>query len=392
MKISIDKSLQLEIDPEKNKKVLAINLGSENIYLNLNNLDNKKIYKLNTLKPMDKLKYIMSLAGVKSEVKTNKKNFNEDPLEDRKNHFLNLLKKRCDTTQFKKPLTKDFHFGIEIECFISKDNFDVESSTGGYVECHDCSGSGELTYTHHDSGSEIEGDCPHCENGQYYDEDYENDDNSSNHIEALQKYLKNKGITGLHVKDDGSIDPEDNDFFTVEIACLTTDFKNLEKLCRALVELEAKVNTSCGLHVHLDMRNKSNAQIEVIQHNLNKSLNILFAVVPKSRRTSNYCQKRVATEKYSAFNTGHLDTYGTIECRLHSGSTDFEKIKNWCLVLKSIVDRSTKVTRKIKYPNDFKHAFLLQDVLTDWLQNRYSKFTGEIDPSESLNFEESEAS
>lgn len=390
MKVSTTK--QLAFIPTND---LEISLGSDKFFVSLKNLNAKKISRLNGLKKeTDKLKYIMSLAGVKTKVEVPKFNVFIDPLGSRKNHFLNLLKSQSCNSNFKKPISNAFHFGIEIECIIPHDSLDTEdsSSLGANVSCYECEGRGNVTYTHRDSGSVIDGECPFCEgSGEVYDEDAENNEDTSSGIEALKTHLKGLGIKGLHVKSDSSIDHDHDDSFSVEIACLTTDFKNLEKLCNALKALNASVNKSCGLHVHLDMRGRSKTEIEVIEHNLKKSLDILFACVPESRRVSNYCQKRVANEKYSAFNTQHLNTYGTIECRLHSGSTDFEKIKNWCLVLKSIVDRTTKVSRKIKNISDFKNAFNLSEYSTNWITSRHLKFSGNDEIIETET-EQSEAS
>lgn len=369
-------------------KSIQLGLGkNENIFIPLK-LNEKKLAKMNSLKSdLDKIKYVLSMSGLKSKLAFQKPQASEDPLEDRKNHFLNLLRSRSNNSTFKKPISKDFHFGIEIECFIPYESLDVtESDCDNESECYECEGSGTLPVTHSNSGYETEVTCPFCDgNGTRIDEDSDNSSSEDRGIGALQDYLKNKAIKGLHVKSDSSIDP-DGRHFAVEIACLTTDFKNLEKLCKALNDLEAKVNTSCGLHVHLDMRAQDNDILEIIESNLKKSLDVLFKVVPKSRTTSSYCKKQVSTEKYSAFNCGHLRSYGTIECRLHSGSIDFQKIKNWSLVLKSLVDRHTLVNRKIKNVSDLVNAFKIQDEQKNWLEMRFKKFNGvEMTESESLD-------
>jgi len=391
--MKITKTLQLKLDGNQNKS-LEISLGPEKFFVPIS-LNPKKLHNLKTLKnETEKFKYIMSIAGIKSKIDIKRPESFNDPLRYRDNHFLNLLKSRSNNTDFKRPFTNDFHFGIEIECFIPNDSLDVSdysSDQSSMMPCCDCEETGRLDVTHRASGYETEITCPFCEgSGEVENEDYDGDSDESAGIEALQDYLKEKGIRGLHVKGDGSIDA-DSRCFAVEIACLTTDFKNLEKLCKELSNLDARVNKSCGLHVHLDMRGKNKEQLEVIELNLKKSLDVLFSCVPESRRESNYCVKRVSTDKYSAFNTGHLNNYGTIECRLHSGSTDFNKIKNWCLVLKSIVDKQDVENSSVNNIYRFCKYFKLDKSLKSWLESRYEKFSGPIE-TEHSDLEESEAS
>lgn len=333
------------------------------------NLNPRQVKTFLSLKDeADRLTYLLSFKGRRGRVNLNRFGRGSDSLSGNKNKFLHQFFNRCNTTSAKSPTSNKFHFGIEIECIIPYGNeFTRGQST---TECSTCEGSGTLYYRHRDSGHEIEDDCPDCDGIGEVDSDDYNEDTA---LDELANYLKKKGIKGLHVQSDGSLDPEDSsENFTAEISCLTSDFKNLEQLCKALAEVGAFVNTSCGLHVHLDMRGKYDDQLSIIKQNFENSLDVLFSLVPESRRGNSYCRKQVSTDKYSALNTGTLTKYKTFECRLHSGSVSFEKIKNWCEVLKAIVD--AKDTYFISDLKAFQKYFNLSEKLINWTDERYAKF------------------
>jgi hypothetical protein len=62
-------------------------------------------------------------------------------------------------------------------------------------------------------------------------------------------------------------------------------------------------------------------------------------MVPPSRLNNTYCKLSASGytgNRYHAINKTALKLFGTIEVRLHSGTTDFNKIANWCELLYSI--------------------------------------------------------
>lgn len=175
-------------------------------------------------------------------------------------------------------------------------------------------------------------------------------------------HLQNRGV---NVGNDSSIQNQDG-WHGLE---LRTPPHNLPELEYLLVEMyslchlyNADINDSCGLHVHA-----SHPDFD-INTNLNRLLglwvaieDVMFATQPESRLNSKYCQRRLAShviagfpklpkekqhmvrelgrsDRYYALNFASLSQHGTIECRLHAGTTNTDKIINWIKLLTAIYD------------------------------------------------------
>lgn len=202
-------------------------------------------------------------------------------------------------------------FGIEIECFLP--------------------GKAEWEHSYDDSRCD-DGEC-HCE------------ENSGQDNSALRKELKNKfqkaGLQDIEVKDDGSINAEDG-YYAAEITFTfsVNNFEKIAKVCKILNDNGAKVNKSCGMHVHIDMRKLSSQTVQDQGHNLVTALPILQRLVPKSRVKNSYCQdnkgKFNQKDRYYAINSKSLSEHNTIEVRLHSATTNPEKITQWVKLLNNI--------------------------------------------------------
>ena len=108
-----------------------------------------------------------------------------------------------------------------------------------------------------------------------------------------------------------------------------------------LSDLGAKVNKSCGLHVHLDCRKYTEPEVIEQAKKFGYTLDVLERLVPKSRRDNNYCKLEVGTpsgDRYKAINLASYRERQTIEVRLHSGTTDFNKIINWARLMHGILN------------------------------------------------------
>lgn len=133
-----------------------------------------------------------------------------------------------------------------------------------------------------------------------------------------------------------------------EICVLATETEIesvIEKVCAVLNDrLDASVNTSCGLHVHLDQRRKVALKA---YSRLVKAIPVLASVVPSSRLDNQYCtlnrdaDSMNVTGRYWAINPKSLDKHRTIEVRLHSGTTDPVKIISWIRLIRHIVARKS---------------------------------------------------
>lgn len=131
-----------------------------------------------------------------------------------------------------------------------------------------------------------------------------------------------------------------------EIRILDTEkniYATIRKVSKILKSIKAFSNKSCGLHVHLDMRNKNK---EECFKKLVNSLPRLKYKVASHRLNNEFCKlndlyKRMEiTERRSAINpqTGNKQT---IEVRLHEGTLNTKKINSWIKELLKIVNANT---------------------------------------------------
>lgn len=158
------------------------------------------------------------------------------------------------------------------------------------------------------------------------------------------------------------------------------DNAELKAVCAALTELRPKINHACGLHVWIDTRGMDWSEIQSILALWARYEPYFYELMPPSRHNNRYCKpmrtcswtdprgeqgpnhqlatKRALTannrqsftgendygqrfEKYSSLNLSRWKDIGMIEIRLHSGTVDYIKIRNWAKLLLAIVQRAT---------------------------------------------------
>jgi len=135
---------------------------------------------------------------------------------------------------------------------------------------------------------------------------------------------------------------------------------SLKRLCEALNEIDAKVNRSCGLHVHIGAANMTDAHYIRIIRNYQRLEALIDSFMPLSRRANNngFCRSlqgfdfsRCTTKRdvYDMMNSRYYKINGhayfrhqTIEFRQHSGTTDYTKISMWIQFLAALVKYSEK--------------------------------------------------
>lgn len=103
----------------------------------------------------------------------------------------------------------------------------------------------------------------------------------------------------------------------------------LHKFCSLISD--HKVNTSCGLHVHLDCRGRNTNDVRAVAKRMTAWMIALKEFVPESRRDNpDYCALSFSeTNRYRAVNFDAFRKYKTLEVRLHSGTVDYTKIIAW---------------------------------------------------------------
>ena len=165
----------------------------------------------------------------------------------------------------------------------------------------------------------------------------------------------------VNIGTDCSIRPE-NDEHAIEIRVLVKESELETVLPRIFDVMEnagMSANTSCGTHVHLDMRNRNP---ELAYSNLFKAQGLMLASQPKARRTNYYCKKNTRSElsksefdsgeRYSVINTQAYSKLKTIEIRLHAGTVKYEDMKSWIEFLVAIVSKTDKLKSTIDKVED----------------------------------------
>lgn len=131
------------------------------------------------------------------------------------------------------------------------------------------------------------------------------------------------------------------------------------KVAKALREAGAKVDATCGLHVHIDASDLNGAQMKNILLRYAKYENEIEEFFPVSRKESEYSrsvtryiddqsflwrtepqQIAIWCDHYDCLSLESYMTHGTIEFRHHSGTLSAEKIETWVLFIQNFVQVS----------------------------------------------------
>jgi len=145
--------------------------------------------------------------------------------------------------------------------------------------------------------------------------------------------------------------------------------EELRLACKALEEVGAHVNVSCGLHVHHDANDMTRMELRNLFLLFVRFERVLDRLVAPSRRTggNGYCishggqhsdRERILSQAAASnsgldlFRTVNMDNryhklnfmcyerQGTVEFRAHGGTIEFEKIEAWICLTQLFVERS----------------------------------------------------
>lgn len=157
------------------------------------------------------------------------------------------------------------------------------------------------------------------------------------------------------------------------------ELPELRTVCRLLndAQYNARVDRTCGLHVHVDVSDFTREQTQRLIALWLRYEPFYFQMVPAARRANRYCKamrttswtadtamnaptraavaraltastdatfKRelgmLASDRYYSMNLTHLWLSGRVEFRLHSGTLNYGKIRQWVLWLMALVERA----------------------------------------------------
>lgn len=196
----------------------------------------------------------------------------------------------------------------------------------------------------------------------------------------------------VYVKDDSSIQRENTGDFSHEVTVLCREHQVtnvVTKLCEVLnsKQVGSYVNNSCGLHVHIDSRNR---KPEHVYTNIASCLPMLKGLVPKNRveseHANRYCKINTSADwskadhhdRYMAVNSEAYKKYKTIEIRMHSGTTNAAKIINWVTILNLAAKHPTILTKEITTPYEYQAIIGCDSKLVSYMIKRTDLFTGAL--------------
>lgn len=184
----------------------------------------------------------------------------------------------------------------------------------------------------------------------------------------------------INIGEDSSIDPDfihSHDEWGIEARILVKE-KELKNILLEFNEIikhcYGYVNETCGLHVHIDMRNRDK---KLCAAKLTLSQDLLFNIVPGHRKQNEYCERTMldevtgntTTQKYKAINTQPINT---IEVRLHEGTTDMNAVINWCELLMGIIKSEVPVLS-----TTYKSVGSIPTKVKTYATTRYKKYSKE---------------
>lgn len=146
---------------------------------------------------------------------------------------------------------------------------------------------------------------------------------------------------------DGSISGNEPNEMVSPILKGCKGLKAIENACKALNTIGARVNKTCGFHVHIGAESLTGEQYVNVFKNYQKLERVIDTFMAPSRRENNafYCgsllQKDftnchsvldvqdVANGRYYKINPLSYNRHKTLEFRQHQGTTNYKKISNW---------------------------------------------------------------
>jgi hypothetical protein len=205
------------------------------------------------------------------------------------------------------------------------------------------------------------------------------------HEEVTAKILEHDLEKNVAITSDGSIRPTFGSGIELRVLfkqkTLSTDIKKLAVL---LNKKTFGVNKSCGLHVHLDMRNRNWKQC---YDKLMKFQDVLFGMVKPERWNNYFCKymhNNTTVSGYSSHGTRHVSInknaykqHKTIEVRVHHGTLDVIEIEKWINLLLKVI--GPEELPDVKNKNDVLtwakgnknlHSYLMKNFNDDWFRTK----------------------
>lgn len=201
--------------------------------------------------------------------------------------------------------------------------------------------------------------------------------------------------TFVQLKEDRSLRPKEGENgFELAILMKETSYqKDLKKVMGILTEVGAIAeDRRCGLHVHLDMRQRNK---DVVYHNFISCQDLLLSLVDPKRYNNEFCRrvksKKFPTkftgerqERYKTINAAAFYKYKTLEVRMHEGSVNYVDICNWMNLLIRIGSYKKKIAKRISKLTILKKRFNINKKMYNHLLDKkcYWQINGDRHPTD----------
>lgn len=214
---------------------------------------------------------------------------------------------------------------------------------------------------------------------------------SGNYELLEQLMMKERLHNEVTIHRDDSVRPCHNTGYTgLEITVLVKE-ENLERVCTKLQsifenpEIDAYANRSCGLHVHMDMRNRDHKSAF---KNLVRVQDVLRGSQPRGRINNIHCKPNAFDEfkiindrgdrfdRYFVINPNAYEKFNTLEVRVHEGTICSENIINWVRFLVSVADHKGEIpVGKYRLAREILELGVsIPKESIDYIDSRVSKF------------------
>jgi len=214
----------------------------------------------------------------------------------------------------------------------------------------------------------------------------------SSDMYASNYHQKNNDYTNWMLASDSSVRESGNDGHELTSPPLVGEegMRQLKIVLEVLASVNAKINRTCGLHVHHEVDRLMDRT--ALAKMFFKYQSALYAVISKNREDNQYCKPLPVnfykisnpngdrTQRYYGLNFLPVDK-GHIEFRLHHGSIAYAEIRNWVILTQRLVEVSQKpVTRdelKVKIIEMLSNQMLSFDNIVREIFNQGLNFTNE---------------
>jgi hypothetical protein len=191
---------------------------------------------------------------------------------------------------------------------------------------------------------------------------------SENGLNIMSREYTHQHTNYFKIVSDSSIEGENSNEVVSPVLKGKKGLSDLETLCKSLEEIGARVNKSCGLHVHIGAASMSDEHYCRLVRNYQKLENAIDSFMAYSRRGNNsrWCRSlqdhnfaacttksdiacELRFDRYHKVNAEAYSRHRTIEFRQHQGTTNYEKISRWVMFLAKLVEYSYKeeLTRSV---------------------------------------------